>query len=60
MRLWRGARSSLAFGLRNLDGIAAEANLFFCRFSAVLAAFRLTQHDAAFVSGEVASYARNS
>jgi hypothetical protein len=29
MRLWRGARSSLAFGVGTLDGMEAEANLFF-------------------------------
>lgn len=60
MRLRRGARSSLAFGEVTLDGITAEANLFFWPLTAVFARFRLTNREAPFASGEVATRAGNT
>ncbi|MGH7001349.1 MAG: hypothetical protein ACREEA_07565, partial [Stellaceae bacterium] len=55
MRLWRGARSSLAFGEVTLNGMAAEAKLFFWPLAATFAGFRLTNREAPFASGEVAA-----
>lgn len=60
MRLRRGARSSLAFGEVTLDGITAEANLFFWPLTAAFARFRLTNREAPFASGEVATRAGNT
>lgn len=57
MRLRRGARSSLAFGGVTLDGMAAEANLFFWPLAAAFAQFCLTNHQAPLVSGEVVVHA---
>lgn len=60
MRLRRGARSSLAFGEVTLDGIIAEANRFFWLLTAAFARFRLTNHEASFASGEIATRVRNT
>lgn len=60
MRLRRGARSSLAFGEVTLDGIPAEANLFFWPLTAAFSRFRLTNREAPLASGEVATHADNT
>lgn len=59
MRLRRGACSSLAFGEVTLDGIVAEANLFFWPLTAAFARFYLTNREAPFASGEIAAHAGN-
>ena len=49
----------MAFGEVTLDGIEAEANLFFWLLTAAFTQFYLTNRKAPFASGEVAMHARN-
>ena len=50
----------MAFGELTLDGMIAEANLFFWPLTAAFARFRLTNREAPFASGKIATRAGNT